>query len=236
MDFRLVPEVSVTVPNGPALLNSLNALAKEQIPFASAVSLKRMAELSVRRAQGKMGERFTLRNKGVLRGIAFDPRRGPNKRDWPNLKMHVGIDERFSFLVDQELGGRKKARDGGRVAIPTEIVHKRKRTGTGKLKKMVRPGQLPDRYEVSQMLRANTRILPKGLTMFYLLRPEAKIKPRLHLREDVEETVDQTYERVFSQELTAALRSRRSGSTKYSSELGRMRYLRERSKLGTPWR
>jgi len=236
VDFRLVPEVSVTVPNGPALLSSLNALAKEQIPFASAVSLKRMADMSVQRARGKMSERFTLRNKNVPRGITYEPRRGPNKRDWPNLKMFVGIDERFSFLVQQEIGGRKKGRDGGRVAIPTLVVHKGQRTGTGKLKKLVRPSQLPDKYEVGQVLRANTKRLPRGLTMFYLLRPEAKIEPRLHLRDDVEETVEQTYDRVFSQELSAALASRRSGKKKYSSELGRMRYLRERSKLGTPWK
>lgn len=99
MDFRLVPDVNVQVPNGPALMASLHALYRDQIPFASVVSLKRMADLSVLRARGEFPKRFTLRNRGLPRGITYEPRRGPSKRDWPNLKIAVGVDERFSFLV-----------------------------------------------------------------------------------------------------------------------------------------
>ena len=49
VNFRLVPDVHVTVPNGPALMPSLNALAREQIPFAGSVTAKRMTEFSARR-------------------------------------------------------------------------------------------------------------------------------------------------------------------------------------------
>jgi hypothetical protein len=226
--FPLAPIAHVSVPDGPQLLAGLSALAKDQVPFAAAVTLKRLAWQAVDLARAEMPKRFTLRNRGLPRGITADPPRGPNKREWPNLKMHVAITEMARFLALQETGGRKKARGGGRIAIPTLMVHKEHRTAKGKLKQIVRPEKLPDRYEIGGVLRANTNILPKGLTMFYLLRPSAQIEPRLNLRKDVGTTVAQSHDEIFAKELEAAIRSRRTGKKRYSSELGRMRYLRER--------
>lgn len=232
---RLAPDIHVTVPNGPALLSSLNALAREQIPFAGSVTMKRMAELSVRRAHQEFPKRFTLRNKGLPRGITFFPKNGPPKKDWPHGKMQVVVSERSAFLADHEEPTIRRPRSGGRLAIPTMAVHKQ-RTKGGKLRKSVRPESLPDKFEQREALHSAQSKLPAGLTIFYLLRKQAKIRPRLHLREDVQETVGQTYDTIFAKELTAALRSRRTGSKSYSSKLGRMRYLRERTVVeGERW-
>lgn len=63
------------------------------------------------------------------------------------------------------------------------------------------------------------------------LRPSAQIEPRLNLRKDVGAAVAQSHDEIFAKELEAAIRSRRTGKTKYSSELVRMRCLRERDAL-----
>lgn len=225
--FPLVPTAHVTVPDGPRLLAGLNALALAQVPFAAAVTLKRLAWQSVDLARDRLPKRFTLRNRGMGRGITADPPRGPNKRDWPDLKMQVAIQPKSGFLVLQELGGKKRSSSGGRVAIPTLAVHKQ-RTKKGSLRKAVRPESLPERSEVSDVLRANSKALPRGLSIFYLLRPSAEIEPRLELRTDVESTVAENHDTIFAKELEAAIRSRRTGTARYSTELGRMRYLRER--------
>lgn len=225
---RLFPDVRIAVPNGPALFASLNALARDQIPFASAVTFKRLAERSVDLARGRLSKRFTLRNRGLPKGIAMDPRNGPRKKDWPDLKQSVVVEPRFGFLADHEDGGKRHAKGGRRLAIPTKIVHSRMRTTRGAIKKSVRPASLREAYVEKGILQATTRKLPRGLRLFYLLRPEVRLKPRLGLRSDVFEVVGNDYGPFFQKELDAALRSRRTGSKRYSSELGRWRYLRER--------
>lgn len=226
--FRLAPDVHVSIPNGPALLASLNALAREQIPFAGSVTMKHLAEMSVRRAHGMFPKRFTMRRKALPKGITLHPKGGPPKREWPNGKVSVVVTERASFLADHELGARRRAKSGGRLAIPTLIVHQRERTATGKMKQRAKPASLPDAYEIDQTLRSNKSKLPAGLTIFYLLRKEARIEPRLKLHDDVETTVSGEYDTVFRKNLSAAIRSRKSGTKKYSEQGGRWRWLRER--------
>ena len=66
---------------------------------------------------------------------------------------------------------------------------------------------------------------------FFLLREQARIKPRLGLRDTVSDVVARTYRDVFIRELTAAVASRRVRGQSLSSDHGRLLYLRARYKL-----
>lgn len=221
-------EFSLQVPDLDDLLLDLDRVGRSQIPFATAVSLRRLGMASVERQRAELSRRFTLRNRGIPRGFTMQPMR-PSKKDWPNIFVEVGAKPGFEFFKLQETGGVKTGA-GGRVAIPTRFVHG-DRTSRGAIKARLKPSALKQaRVHEGQLMARPLPARPK-LSIFYLLRERAQIKPRLGLRETVTDEVSSSYKEIFLKELAAAVMSKRTGSRSLSSEHGRLLYLRSRYKL-----
>lgn len=223
MDF------TVQVPDLDDLLLDLDAVARDQIPFATAVSLRRIGLAALDRQRTELAKRFTLRNRGIPRGFNMQPQR-PSKKDWPNLFVEVGAKPGFEFFKLHETGGQKTAAGGGRVAIPTRFVHT-DRTTRGAIRARLRPGGLQQARVHDARLVARPLPSKPRLSIFYLLRQRAEIKPRLGLRETVTSEVGGTYRDVFIRELTAAVASRRVRGQSLTSEHARLLYLRKRYRL-----
>ncbi len=201
----------------------LHEFAEEQLPFATAVSLTRLAQEAVDKTRGRMRRRFTLRSRRVPKGIQFNR---ANKKDWPKLHAEAGILD--DFMVLQELGGTKRPRRGARfLAIPTRAI---KRTASGKVRKTQQPRSITARktgfIDDGMIQRRRTRSRRLGLMFF--LREEATIEPRLGMRETSAEVMETRYAAVFDKELKAAIRSRRARKESFSSQFGRFRYIRAR--------
>lgn len=221
-------EFSVQVPDLDDLLLDLEAVARDQIPFATAVSLRRLGLAAVDRQRTELAKRFTLRNRGIPKGFLMKPER-PSKKDWPNIFVEVGAKPGFDFFKLHETGGQKTAQ-GGRVAIPTRFVHA-DRTARGAIRARLRPGRLPQRRVHNGRLVARPLPGRPKLSIFYILRERAEIKPKLGLRETVTHEVGSSYREVFIRELTAAVASRRVRGQSLSSEHARLLYLRKRYRI-----
>jgi hypothetical protein len=176
----------------------------------------------------ELARRFTLRNRGIPKGFTMQPQR-PNKKDWPHLFIEVGAKPGFEFFKLHETGGQKRAQDG-RVAIPTTFVHS-DRTARGALRARVKPGSLKQKRVHDARIVAKPLPDKPQLSIFFLLREQAQIKPRLGLLDTVSGEVSRSYRNVFIRELTAAVASRRVRGQSLSSDHGRLLYLRARYKL-----
>lgn len=107
--------------NAKGLQIALSKLAKDQLPFATAVALTRCA-VDARDAERKiLNRRFTLRSrKRVEGGIQINR---AEKKDWPKCKAEVGLKD--EFMARHVTGGEKTPKPGRKhVAIPTRLVER----------------------------------------------------------------------------------------------------------------
>lgn len=113
-------EVEVT-SNAPELAKAFAKLAEEQLPFATAVALTRVAQDSRDDARKQLGRTFTLRSRRrVEMGIQINR---AEKRDYPNCKAEVGLKD--EFMADHVVGRERKPKPGtGHLAIPTRLVER----------------------------------------------------------------------------------------------------------------
>jgi hypothetical protein len=196
----------------PELVAWLGQLATKQVPFATAKALTRVAQDAQAEVRKELPHRFTLRSSWLVQGIRIVP---AEKRDWPKARAIVGT--RDQFLEIQETGGTKRPAKGAKnLAIPTAATTSR-RTGTGRIPIARKPRALLDRPDVfvkDHGIRQRRRRKTSGtpvLTLF-LLRPAAKIKPRLGLRETVQKVVEDRYALRFREAFDQAIQTpRRAG-------------------------
>ena len=117
----------------------LSDLEKKQIPFATALTLTRLARGSEAPLRQEIDNQLTIRNRTLLiKGVISTKAR---KSDFPNQKSSVGISERFEFLSQHATGDTRypitRIGDANYRAIPNEKVIKR--TSKGKISKKKRP-------------------------------------------------------------------------------------------------
>lgn len=106
--------------NAPDVAAALAKLAREQLPFATAVALTRIAQDARNDVRHQLRRSFTLRSRRVEGGIQINR---AEKRDWPHPKAEVGTKD--SFMARHVTGGTKKPLAGTKhVAIPTKIVQR----------------------------------------------------------------------------------------------------------------
>lgn len=209
----------------PQLIHFLDQSVRKQLPFATAVSLTRLARESRDEIRSDMTNRFTLRSTRVPKGIQFNR---AEKKDWPHSFAEVGSKD--EFMVKQEVGGIKKPESGTNIAIPTRIV---KRGRSGKIPKRLLPRAIGNRKGSAKtadaIMRKRTKRSPLGI--MYLLRHTVKIDKRLGMQETTTKVVSSRYSAIFAKELQAAMNSQKRKS-KITSGGGRQAYLRARGKLG----
>lgn len=229
--------VQVTT-NAPALARALRGLALEQLPFATAVALTRVAQDSREEVVANMPQHFQIRSQRVIRGVVIERAR---KSDWPNPQAKVGT--RDEFMALQVTGGVKKPISGRSVAVPTRLI---RRTSSGAVPAALKPRPLRSRQNVfvpedhgsiqMRFLRPD-RTKGKlanlqGVGRFFTLVPEAKVPARWPMPQEVEGKARDTYGAHFTRELEAAIRSARAQAGRFTSDQGRTAYLVARTKGG----
>ena len=198
-------DVSVELELKPYLA-LLNKLGKDQMPFAVAKTLTQVAAEAQKDVKGVLPSRFTLQSRRLVKGVQTDR---ANKRDWPNPYAVVGhLDQ---IMVDQELGGIRRGKNGGYRMIPTRRV---KRGKSGKISKAQTPRRLIEKKSVffkdqSLRLKDTRRTTHRAPTM-YLGRKQVRIRPRFGFRSTVESAVARHIQTTFTRNMQAALRSRRA--------------------------
>jgi hypothetical protein len=192
-----VQAIHVEVKNRDALY-ALDALARRQIPFATAVALTRTAIEARDAVRMQAKERFTIRTPWVLKGIQA---KSADKR---SLTAHVIA--RDDFMALQEEGGVKEAR-GKALGVPVEarnpktlvtrpskwpgaLLRRKRKFFTGQVK-----GNVPAVFRRDE---------DGGLTLFYTLRPRVSIKPRFGMVEKVREVVTSRYAALFAEAFAQA--------------------------------
>jgi phage gpG-like protein len=188
----------------PPYLRTLNALGKDQLPFAVASTLTEVASLAQARLRAQLPRRFNIRSKWTAKGIQTKKAR---KGDWPRTYALVGT--RDEYMVQQELGGIRRARSGRYRAIPSRVV---KRRASGAVRKDQRPRALIGKgrayfgTESIQLTGGKSGRGRKGTA--YWLREQVRMRPRWGMRQSVQQTAATTIQPVFRRKMTAALRSR----------------------------
>lgn len=107
--------------NAPQLAAAFQKLAADQLPFATAVALTRVAQDARDKERKQLGETFTIRSRRrVEQGIQVNR---AEKKDWPTPRAEVGL--RDEFMARHVTGGEKQPKPGTRhVAIPTRFVQR----------------------------------------------------------------------------------------------------------------
>lgn len=105
--------------NAQSLAEAFARLAREQLPFATAVALTRVAQEARDRERGALSDTFTLRSRRRVEGGIQINR--AEKKDWPRSRAEVGL--RDAFMARHVTGGVKTPKPGvSHVAIPTRLV------------------------------------------------------------------------------------------------------------------
>jgi len=97
-------------------LKGLDSLTYKQLPFASALTLTRLAQMSQDELRSKLPGDFTLRNNWVQKGIVIE---AAKKKDWPFQSAQVG--SRDYFMALHAVGGIKRPKEGTNLALPRAI-------------------------------------------------------------------------------------------------------------------
>lgn len=200
------------------LKSRLNWIERDQLPFAVAKTLTKTAYQASDEIKNNLRMDFILRNRYTERGIRV--RRATKHRP----QSEVGsIDE---YMVLQELGGTKTARDG-RVAVPRDI----KKDVKELIKKRNRPGPLMKRAneKAGTRKRKGGKPLPffarmssgkegifvrrgKGrvpIDVLYVFEDSVEITPRLGLRKTAARVADENMQENFNAAFTEALATAR---------------------------
>lgn len=190
------------------LAKFLEGLADQQLPFATALALTRVAKAARDRLRSELPRYFKIRNPNVTLAVQY---KAASKRDHPP-KSIVHTQPWAGFLTLHVTGGVKRAEGSGRIAVPTRIVV---RTTRGTVKREVRPRPLRSSEGLEQQaLEQRGRIVvhgvkaaPPGLSFFYTLVRGARIAKRWPFAETVTEVVRERLEPEFRQALDQAIQT-----------------------------
>ena len=190
--------------NTRQLQRFLEELTVRELPFAMSMAMNRAARDSLDYVRREVPKRFTIRSAGVLRGFRVQP---SHKSQWPRLQVALGTVD--SFWVLQQFGGVKKPKSGRHLAIPTRLT---RRTKSGKISKAQRPRALiaagKARVAEGSVRKARTTKRDRR-TMLFLLRRQARIKPRLQLDQLVHDSFPRFFPRNFGRAFEHAKKTSR---------------------------
>jgi hypothetical protein len=208
------------------LVGELHDIQKRQLPFAMASALTATAQDGQAEVRRNLGAKFTLRNRFTEQGIRIKPA-DKNKlplqadvhTDTANRKTGAP-----DYLGNQEDGGEKIPFGGHQhIAVPTKYL---RQMCPGVIPQELRPknllgaAQLGGKYKTNKGAVRNQRIV-RGFVFFlqkikdgnaaimgrymteqdafpfYLLIPEANIKPRLKMEQDVRRIAEERFPRQW---------------------------------------
>jgi len=182
----------------------LNAIQREQLPFATSLALNAIAVEAQEAVVKSIPSKFKNRKKWWLRQqptgikVKFTDRRKNNLH-----QSRVYTDA--AFMVMQETGGTRQARRKN-IAVPKKenVLDKFEKAGSAHL-------LLNDKKQYFKTDTAIYRRLKKGrLKYMYALTPTAKIKPRFGFAEIIKKVVMRRFERIFREKLNYAVKTRKA--------------------------
>ena len=194
------------------LSSNLNEMARDQIPFASALALTRLAQEAQTFVRGDLPSHFIIRNGWAQRGIQV---KAASKKDWPQAEAEVGT--RDEFMARQMLGGVKTSLTGRQLAIPKaarmspQALTPKSKWPSALLKKAgiflqtPKTGNMAGRTAVFQRMRPSPWRYP--LKTLYLFRGRISVKKRYDLEQTVEKIVASRYDETFGKALAYAIHS-----------------------------
>lgn len=200
-----------------AVSRHLHYLAFDQMPFAMARALTRVAQDAQIEVRRGLPHKFTIRNKFVQGGIRIT---SANKR-----KLESSVYSKDDFMGLQESGGSKRAK-GRNLAIPASsrgTTHVRKGKNThGVIDRSLKPGKLTDKKlyfkgtinNVYGIWKRTGERDGKGwprphLNLMYALTPITRVKPRFEFENTVRKTARERMARQMELAMAEALRSAR---------------------------
>lgn len=228
-------ELLAVSTNLPEVAAKLRSFPVDQLPFATALALTRIAYKVRDRERAQAERQFTIRARWTLRQITADLTR---KGEWPTPAVRVG--DEYAPFEKLELGGVKTPEVGyADVFIPTRFVASQRSPTTGRIpaalnarsliaRDLVHVEELPGLGRALVLnapvgsaagggrRRGARRINEAGFTKMgqtralYLLRSSAKIPARFGFRQVAEKTTAVEFAAVFSDALDFALRTRRA--------------------------
>lgn len=105
--------------NLPKFITQFDALARDQLPYAHAVTLTYLAKRAKDKSIESLPHSFTVRRKWISQGIRSRP---AEKKDYPNSTSYVGSVD--PFMPDQVLGGTKTPTGSSSLSVPVDIRKK----------------------------------------------------------------------------------------------------------------
>ena len=203
----------------------LDDVARQQLPFALANTLSRTAEEAVALNKSKLPGRFTIRTTWVAKGYRVKHAR---KND-----LTATITHKDAYMALQEFGGTKTPTSAKSVAVPEGA----RPTPAATTPKSKWPGAILKRQgfiihakgkdllfqRVQHTKRGKLRKSKRNLALaalpnkghdpnvrlMYVLKQAVKIKPALHLVDDVRETIKARFAINFDGFLKSAIRTAR---------------------------
>jgi len=132
-------------------------LKRKQVPFATALTLTKLAQGGQRMARGRLSQTFELRAKArVEAGIRI---KTANKRDF-GRDIHSRVFVVDDFMSLHAFGGKKKPLKTDNIAIPgDDLLDEGARTSTGRIKRSKRPKALYARIKAKPRKRKKGRNL-----------------------------------------------------------------------------
>lgn len=202
---------SAITTNADEVSRAFLFLKRDQVPFATAVALTRVAQQARLSVQAQMGQTFTLRSPRVVKTIRINAAR---KRDRP-IRSEVGILDQF--LADHATGAVRKATKSRRLAIPTKFAAS-KRTRGGKIRAGMKPrrilqrkgGRVEGEGNRATILRGAGRGAGRKLLRMFMLRSRVKIDETWPFEKQVVRKAKANYGAEFVGALGDAVRTART--------------------------
>lgn len=179
-----------------------------QIPFATALTLTRVAQDAQLEVRRQLRSRFVLRNDWVQKGILFTIAR----RD----KLESSVYSRDDFMVLHETGGVKKPR-GKSVAVPLDVrVNKRGIITQGNRPRALLSKPNTFRKKIGRIdgiwQRLGKRTAKKtgrALRLLFVFKPSVPIRRRMGFADTVRRVVRERFARQWALAVERAVRTAR---------------------------
>jgi hypothetical protein len=217
-------------------LSESTALEKEQFSFVLAQTLTQLAKGSQEQIREDMPSRFTLRSRWEQMGVRIEAAKKSDVRSSGSAEAAVKHIDPYMTL--QEEGGDKRPKRKRSLAIPERTFQPAGlRTSSGAIAPRYRPKQLLKDYKGKdwykqrhpgrkwgrhkkpkpfimehdgRVIVAIRRLSSRyPLTYLYVLSHRARVQPRFDFQKTVRAYVAKEYDRKFSENMLAALASRK---------------------------
>lgn len=222
--------------NADEIARQFGEVAREQIPFATALALTSLAFEGRKASQTELQRSLTTRNRYSATGVQVNP---AEKASWPNMQSEVGIEKGRSYLIDHVTAGKRDGGTHGRAIIEDET----QRTSSGRVPKGKRPAaliakaikarakakkrngqdkRLPflfySRKWGNEVLAQRTSDERYPLQILYAFRKGVSIKRQFEMDLAVERTVQANYAQAFDKALRRAIATGKSKGERQASD------------------